>query len=309
MGINVLSLFDGISCGQIALERAGIEVDNYYASEIDYDAISVTMNNYPNTIQLGDVMNIDFKKIDNIDILIGGSPCNHWTIAKANRETTCDGIGFKLFLQYVKALKETKPKYFLYENNFAIHRNIKDKITECLGVEPIMINSSLVSAQNRKRYYWTNIPNIVNPHDKNIKLSDVINQECYCVTEQPFKRKKINGKYDRRYEPRKDFKSGTVVGTREGQLNMVAIKSNKLYSNCKVEKGIFYGKDKSYPISIPDGHYIVRSFNIHEREQLQTLPIGYTGCIKECKSKKVIGNGWTVDVIAHILKGIKDELI
>lgn len=305
MGINVLSLFDGISCGQIALERAGIEVDNYYASEIDDKAIKVTQMNYPNTIQLGDVMNLDFNKVGAIDILIGGSPCNYWTIAKTDRETTCEGVGFELFLQYVKALNETKPKYFLYENNFSIHKNIKDKITELLKVEPIMINSSLVSAQNRKRYYWTNIPNVVQPDDKNIVLADIIGEECYCVAEQPFKRKKINGKYDRRYEPRKDSKSGTVVGTREGQLNMVAIKTNKLESNCKIENGIFYGEHKTYPITISDGYYKIRSFSICEREKLQTLPSGYTKCIKDSAAKKAIGNGWTVDVIAHIFKGIK----
>ena len=114
--VNVLSLFDGISCGRVALERAGIKVDKYYASEIDKYAIKVTMNNYQDTIQIGNVYNIDYSKLENIDFVIGGSPCTHWSIAKKDRETTSEGIGFDLFMQFVKAIEKVKPKYFLYEN-------------------------------------------------------------------------------------------------------------------------------------------------------------------------------------------------
>ena len=170
--MNVLSLFDGISCGQVALQRMGIKVDNYFASEIDKYAIQITQKNYPNTIQLGDVYNIDYSKLPKIDIIIGGSPCTHWSIAKNDRQVTNEGIGFELFMQYVKAVKICKPKYFIYENNHSIHKNIKMSISEKLGVEFIMIDSALLSAQRRQRCYWTNIPNIIQPINKNILLKD-----------------------------------------------------------------------------------------------------------------------------------------
>lgn len=128
--MNVLSIFDGISCGRVALERAGIKVDNYFAAEIDKYAIQVSKDNYPDIIQLGDVYNIDFSKLPKIDLVIGGSPCTYWSIAKKGRETTNEGIGFDLFMQYVKAVKETGCKWFLYENNFSIHDNIKKEISK-----------------------------------------------------------------------------------------------------------------------------------------------------------------------------------
>lgn len=174
-GINVLSLFDGISAGQVALERAGIKVNNYFAAEIDKNAIQVTMKNYPNTIQLGDVFEIDYSKLPKIDIVIGGSPCTYWSIAKNDRETTSDGEGFKLFMQFVRAIRETKSEFFLYENNYSIHQDIKDAITKELGVVGVMINSALVTAQNRKRVYWTNISEVIRqPEDRKIFLKDVL---------------------------------------------------------------------------------------------------------------------------------------
>lgn len=172
--MKVLSLFDGISCGMVALERAGIPVDRYVAYEIDKYAIKVSQKNYPQIEQCGDVMKADFKQYKGFDLLIGGSPCTYWSIAKNNRETTPDGIGGQLFMEYVRALKESECKYFLYENNYSIHKNIKAFISEQLGVEPIMINSALVSAQQRKRCYWTNIPDIEQPQDLGILLQDII---------------------------------------------------------------------------------------------------------------------------------------
>lgn len=171
--MKVLSLFDGISCGMVALERAGIPVERYVAYEIDKYAIKVSEKNYPMIEHRGDVFKGDFTEFKGFDILIGGSPCTFWSIAKNNRETTPDGMGGKMFLEYVRALRESEVPYFLYENNYSIHQNIKDFITEQLGVDPIMINSALVSAQNRKRCYWTNI--FVNqPEDKGIMLEDII---------------------------------------------------------------------------------------------------------------------------------------
>lgn len=172
--MKVLSLFDGISCGMVALERAGIEVERYVAYEIDKYAIQVSEKNYPQIEHKGDVFEADFTQYKGFDLLLGGSPCTYWSIAKNNRETTPDGIGGRMFMQYVRALKESGCKYFLYENNKSMHKNIKEFITEQLGCEPILINSALVSAQTRQRYYWTNIPNVTQPEDKGIVLEDVI---------------------------------------------------------------------------------------------------------------------------------------
>ena len=172
--MNVLSLFDGISCGMVALERAGIHIDRYVAYEIDKYAIQVSEKNYPQIEHRGDVFDADFTEFKGFDLLIGGSPCTYWSIARNNRETTPDGIGGQMFMQYVRALKESGCKYFLYENNYSIHKNIKAFISEQLGVEPIMINSALVSAQNRKRCYWTNIPNVCQPEDKGIMLESIL---------------------------------------------------------------------------------------------------------------------------------------
>lgn len=171
--INVLSLFDGISCGRVALERANIPVAKYYASEIDKYAIQVTQKNWPDTIQLGDVKNVWARNLPKIDLLIGGSPCQDLSIAKQNRKGLA-GQRSGLFWHYVRLLRTTKPKYFLLENVASMSKADKDKITEILGVEPVLINSALVSAQQRKRLYWTNIPNITQPEDKGILLKDIL---------------------------------------------------------------------------------------------------------------------------------------
>ena len=172
--MRVLSLFDGISCGQLALKRAGVRIDTYYASEIDKYAIKVTQHNFPNTIQLGDVTKIDFNKfIGKIDLLIGGLPCQDLSIAKKDRKGL-EGSRSGLFFKYIEALKTIKPKYFLLENVASMKKEDKDTITEIIGVEPIMINSALLSAQQRKRYYWTNIPGVVQPEDKRIFLKDIL---------------------------------------------------------------------------------------------------------------------------------------
>lgn len=172
--MKVLSLFDGISCGMVALERAGIKVDRYVAYEIDKYAIQVSEKNYPQIEHKGDVFKGDFTEYKGFDLLLGGSPCTFWSIARNNRETTPDGIGGQLFMQYVRALRESECPYFLYENNYSIHSNIKDFISGQLGVEPIMINSALVSAQNRKRCYWTNIPGVKQPQDRGIMLESIL---------------------------------------------------------------------------------------------------------------------------------------
>ena len=169
--INVLSLFDGMSCGQIALDRLGIEVDKYYASEIDKYAMTIAKKNYPNILHIGDVTQVDGTKLDKIDLMIGGSPCQGFSFA--GKQLNFKDPRSALYFEFVRLLKETKPKYFLLEN-VRMKKEFQAIITKDLGVEPIMINSSLLSAQNRVRLYWTNIPNISQPNDLGIVLKDII---------------------------------------------------------------------------------------------------------------------------------------
>jgi len=170
--MNVLSLFDGMSCGQIALKKLGIKVDKYYASEIDKYAIEVTQANFPNTIQLGDVKKLDTSKLPHIDLIMGGSPCQGFSRAN-NNALAFDDPRSALFFEFVRCVNELKPKYFLLEN-VNMKKEWLDTITQYLGVDGIKINSSLVSAQNRVRWYWTNIPNIEQPKEKGIVLNDIL---------------------------------------------------------------------------------------------------------------------------------------
>lgn len=185
--MNILSLFDGISCGYLALQRAKIPIKNYYAYEIDKYALKVSTTRFPQIQHFGDVRGADFSCHKNIDLLIGGSPCQDLSIAKQNRKGL-SGERSCLFGEYVRALKEVKPKYFLFENVASMSKNDKDTITKTLGVEPILINSALVSAQNRKRLYWTNILGITQPKDKELKLEDILEngnaftKKSYCLT-------------------------------------------------------------------------------------------------------------------------------
>lgn len=186
--MKVLSLYDGISCGMVALERAGMSVERYDAFEIDKYAIKISEKNYPQIVHHGDVFDGNFTKFKGYDLLIGGSPCTYWSIARNGRETTPDGMGGKLFMEFVRALRESGCRYFLYENNNSIHKDIKAFISAQLGVEPIMINSALVSAQQRKRCYWTNIPDVSQPTDRGILLKDILQSgmpwqdKSYCLT-------------------------------------------------------------------------------------------------------------------------------
>lgn len=168
--MNVLSLFDGMSCGQIALERAEIKVDNYFASEIDKHAIKVTIHNYPKTIQLGDVTKVKGSALPEIDLLIGGSPCQGFSFS--GKQLNFDDPRSKLFFDFVRLVKELKPKYWLLEN-VVMKKEYEQVISEYLGAEPITINSSLVTAQNRVRLYWANFK-ITQPTDKGINLIDIL---------------------------------------------------------------------------------------------------------------------------------------
>jgi DNA (cytosine-5)-methyltransferase 3A len=296
--MRVLSLFDGISCGRLALERAGLLVECYDAFEIDKYAVTVSRRNYPDIIHHGDVFDGDFTKFKGYDLLLGGSPCTYWSIAKKGRETTSDGMGFKLFMEYVRALRESECKYFLYENNYSIHQNIKDEISNYLGVQPIMINSALVSGQNRKRCYWTNIPNVTQPDDLGIMLADALENavpwqdKSYCMT-----------------TVQKD--SLVCAPVRVGQYGKGG-QGQRIYSvrgksvTLSANGGGQGAKTGLYKIDLPDGDCIIHKLTPIEAERLQTLPDNYTAGISNTQRYKCIGNGWTVDVIAHILSFLPD---
>lgn len=184
--MNILSLFDGMSCGMIAFKKLQLNIDKYFAYEIDRYATHTASTNFPEIIQCGDVFNADFSQYTDIDFLIGGSPCTYWSIAqKKNRETEASGMGWELFSAYVKALRVVKPKYFIYENNKSMSKQIRQSITETFGFEPVCINSALVSAQNRQRLYWVGKRNSDNtytkvvveqPSDRNIYLKDILDK-------------------------------------------------------------------------------------------------------------------------------------
>lgn len=187
--MKIVSLFDGISCGHVALNRAGIAVEQYAAFEIDRYAKSISQYNYPHIQHHGDVLNADFRRFRSFDMVMGGSPCTFWSIAKAKREVDKNGIGWKLFMRFVDAVKQVRPRYFLYENVASMPNAIREYISEELGMEPVKINSALVSAQQRNRLYWTNIPHIVQPADKGILLQDILESgfsmgqdKSWCIT-------------------------------------------------------------------------------------------------------------------------------
>lgn len=171
--MKVLSLFDGISCGKVALERAGIQVEEYVAYEIDKSAIQISKKNYPEIVQRGDVTKADFTEFKGFDLVMGGSPCQGFSIA--GKQLNFEDPRSKLFFEFKRAIDEVKPKYFLLEN-VKMKKEYENIISEYLGVEPIEINSSLVSAQNRKRLYWTNIPGVQRPEDRGIMLKDIVHE-------------------------------------------------------------------------------------------------------------------------------------
>ena len=274
---NVLSLFDGMSCGQLALDTLGIKVNNYFASEIDPYAMQIAKKNYSNTKHIGSVLDVRGSDLPRIDLLIGGSPCQSFSNAG-------DGSGMegksKLFWEFVRVLKETKPTYFLLEN-VKMKKEWEKIITDTLGVEPIAINSRLLTAQNRPRLYWTNIPNVVQPIDRGIVLKDILENE---VEEKFYLSDKAidymsrlrNGK------PRWEYHTNPLDG-----------KSACLTAN--MYKGVPYGVIKE----------LKRRLTPVECERLQSVPDNYTEGVSNTQRFKMLGNGWTIDVIAHILGEIR----
>ena len=334
-GINVLSLFDGMSCGQIALDNLGVKVNNYFASEIDKHAIKVTKSNYPETQHIGSVTDVKGEDLPKIDLLIGGSPCQGFSFA--GKQLNFDDPRSKLFFEFVRLLKETKPKYFLLEN-VKMKKQYQDIITEHLGVEPIEINSALVSAQNRRRLYWTNIPNITQPEDREVYLKDILESgavdtrmttkdKAYSLTASyngavawnSIERKQrtmvleaVNGKkvhidvfkeapltfYETRTEEGKEARRRIRMET--GKDSTPRGKDFKMYVPQENGKANCLVTVESPMDWVVDPTWQYRKLTPIEMERLQTVPDNYTREVSNTQRRKMLGNGWTVDVISHI---------
>lgn len=480
--MQILSLFDGMACGMLAMQRAGIEVERYVAFEIDKYATQTSSHNFPIIEHRGDVFHADFTEFSGFDFLVGGSPCTYWSIAQKNgRETEASGMGWELFSQYVRALREAKPMYFIYENNKSMSNAIRESITETFGFEPICINSALVSAQNRQRLYWVgkrnadgtySKVNVEQPEDRGILLKDILESgetwkeksytidSCYhkgggasidfkyqacrrIMAAEPvgtgYRGRMENGAWKKRYEAREDGKAnalttaqtdsmvsepvrvgclpspdGTVrnsqafriysadgkavnltaqgggMGAKTG-LYAIPVKEDNVLSDeywhggfdgplvgmvetpmtarngkqpsqhCRVyscedkfvclgtdarnriivpydgyavaiewdengnptksksyadrkeypvyrvENGQITIKGKSYPIKLADGFYIIRKLTVRECMRLQTVPEWYEFPVSDTQAYKMLGNGWTVEVIAHLIIATQDE--
>ena len=437
MGVKILSLFDGMACGMIAMQLAGVEVESYDAYEIDKYAIKTAQHNFPMIKEHGDVFSTDFTQYEGVDFLIGGSPCTYWSIAQTkNRETVASGMGWELFSQYVRALHEAKPKYFIYENNKSMSKDIRASIDKAFGFEAVLINSALVSAQNRQRLYWVgrrnedgtySKVNVEQPADRGILLKDVLDSavardmaaEPINITDDG-KSQTLKAQYTKNNvdnfccysstygasgvaEPinvTADGKARTIIikhgynelnelHTRpDGKTNTLTtvLKDNQIMepihtmpvkeatakgyteiecvdcvdlsmpnsktrrgmnmadkANCMQTSNDFYqyvgyaiefdddgrpikaigndGKDitiyevkdgkitikgKQYPIKLKDGYYIIRKLTVRECMRLQTVPEWYEFPVSDSQAYKMLGNGWTCEVIAHILKYLKE---
>ena len=285
--INVLSLFDGISCGHIALDKAGIPINKYYASEIDKYAIKVTNKNYPETINLGDVTTVSGELFtEKIDLLIGGSPCQGFS--QAGKMKNFDDPRSKLFWEYVRILQEVKPKYFLLEN-VVMKQEWQDIISEALGVKPIMIDSSLTSAATRKRLYWTNIPGVGQPEDLGITFGDIRERG---VSEGSIYYTDKGLDWIRRHENRTG-KTLRIIGDSD-KMQMLEASMYKKYSSQR-----FFG--------IEDTHGL-RYITVTECERCMNVPDGYTDCCSNTQRYKQLGNGWEVNTITHIFRTLKNVL-
>ena len=304
--MNVVSLFDGMSCGQLALQKADIRYKNYYASEIDKYALLTSKHNFKDTTYIGDVRYVSGSKLMNVDLLLGGSPCQKFSfmgtregaITKEKEEILTlkrylelkrEGFEFEgqsyLVWEYVRLLKKIKPKYFLLEN-VMMSPKWQAVITKALGVEPIEINSALVSAQGRKRLYWTNIPNVTMPEDKNIMLADILEE-----IEPAIMVHNLYGGFKETKCRVFETKSPTIrTGCGGGHLPSIFIGSRE--------------EARSYDLKTLRG--LVRKVSVSECKKLQTVPDWYEFPVSNAQALKQLGNGWTIDVIAHIFSGMKE---
>ena len=400
--MKVLSLFDGMACAMLAMKEANIPVSRYVAYEIDKYAVQTSTHNFPMIEHKGDVFKADFTELEGFDFLMGGSPCTYWSIAqKNNRETEANGMGWELFSQYVRALREAKPKYFVYENNKSMSKAIRESISNTFGFEPICINSALVSAQNRQRLYWCGIKqadgtykkaDIPQPADRGILLKDILerggdltsNDKSYALTASyngavawntiernqrnmvaeavripeygdEDKSRPLGASYKNKGSgegslatdcfpdnPNKqvfDYVAEPVNITTDSKSQTLKAQYHKnsvanfcCYSSTygasgvaesitpsteetkvtdknptdkkrvyEVKDGQITIKGKQYPIKLADGFYNIRKLTVRECMRLQTVPEWYEFPVSNSRAIQQLGNGWTVDVIAHIL--------
>ena len=290
-----------MSCGQIALDQLGIKVDKYYASEIDKYAIQVTQKNYPNTIQVGDICELDPQDFQDVDLIMGGSPCQGFSFA--GKQLAFDDPRSKLFFEFVRMVEGIKPKYFLLEN-VRMKKEYLQVITDMLGVEPIFINSALVSAQSRQRYYWTNIPNIEEPEDRGIVLKDILENDfnsekdkSYCIDANYYKGASVE-----QYKK----KSRRQLVSKPKQVGMASdIKGHDILRRVYSPEGksptlnSMGGGNREPKVAQEDLTW--RKLTPLECERLQTVPDNYTESVSNTQRYKMLGNGWTVEVIKHIL--------
>lgn len=412
--MKVLSLFDGMACGMIAMNLAGVDVESYDAYEIDKYAVKTAQHNFPMIRENGDVFAADFTQYEGVDFMVGGSPCTYWSIAQTkNRETVARGIGWELFSQYVRALHEAKPKYFIYENNKSMSKEIRASIDKAFGFEAVCINSALVSAQNRQRLYWVgkrnadgtySKVNVEQPDDRGILLRDILEtgiawqEKSYNLTtrcngaipidtlkrhrhtmvaepirigtiENDAKDKKFDSQQHRVYSPDgkgvtlcgngggvgaktglyavpfqevnyqtingtnifitdRAIRQGNESGTKQGKYVYLptADKSNTISSgqahnekilvpapNGKwrkvyvVQDGFINLDGKQYPIKLTDGCYIIRKLTVRECMRLQTVPENYEFPVSNSQAYKMLGNGWTCEVIAHLIRSALND--
>lgn len=278
--MNVLSLFDGISCGKLALDKAEVKIDNYFASEIDQFALKISGTNNPDIIQIGDVRNIQVEYLPKIDLLIGGSPCQGFS--NAGKGLNFEDPRSALFFDFVRILKEAKPKFFLLEN-VRMKKEWLDIITEYLEIQPILINSAAVSPQNRQRWYWTNIPNVGHPPHTNTQVLKDILEENPAST------------FDPTAALLEKYRGGDSLNpSYNSQSNRIHDINQKAPTVCAGAHGYNYGYVKQ-------GERI-RKLTPLEFERLQTLPDNYTEGVSNTQRYKACGNGWTVDVLAHLFK-------
>lgn len=330
--MRVLSLFDGIACGYEALLRAGIVPETYVAYEIDKNAISIAKKNHPDIEEMGSVVDADFTQYKGFDLVIGGSPCQGFSIA--GKQLNFDDPRSKLYFEFERAVREVNPKYFFLEN-VAMRKDFEVIISERLGVEPILINSNIVSAQNRKRLYWTNIKNIKQPEDKGIMLADIVheNEPGFSGDLEPYKVPfdKTLQILDKEIQKgkigyfRKDSQANRIYDihgkavTLCGEAGGGAAKMGQYLFGCitpdrvnKRQNGQrFNDGEKFYTLTAQDKHGVlidgyIRKLTPVECERLQTLPDNYTLCdgVSENARYKALGNCWTVDVISHCFKAI-----
>lgn len=316
--MNVLSLFDGISCGQLALKTSNIEYSNYFSCEIDKHAIKVTQTNFPNTVQLGDVTKISAKILPKIDLLIGGSPCQGFSLA--GKQLNFNDPRSKLFFEYLRLLneiRETNPDVKFFLENVKMKKEYVEIIDSLLGVKGVFVNSALVSAQNRPRWYWTNIEGFTIPKDRKIYLQDILEND---IDEKYFiKAGRLS--WLERFGELKEKNGYVAFNPTKGKC--LTVRGEPSWNTTYIlqwprgyNEGGLRGENGKTPSlttsSWPSNNLllkegIVRKLTPVECERLQTVPDNYTSCVSDTQRYKMLGNGWTVSMICEFFKHLRNK--